>query len=239
MSVEPSTITLDSNQHHATVKVTSLSADPYFSSDQQFTLTHTTSSCDLEMHRLALKLNCYQLSQISKELIGAGCDDHFQMANPATFEKFITTKYNRDWARAPHPFSDFLPSAKPLEIGDPKEPINFLMVSAGRHHSACLCIDGSVYTWGVGIAGQLGLSKQEIVNYDFKCTKQVHPLQDQVQYSDKLNFTCLIDEEAAIDVRDPEVWVPCVARPVMVKMTAKVKYLECGAYHTMAITVEN
>jgi hypothetical protein len=77
LSVEPSTITLDANQHHATVKVTSLSADSYFSNDQQFSLTHTTSSCDLEMHRLALKLNCYQLSQISKELIGAGCDDHF------------------------------------------------------------------------------------------------------------------------------------------------------------------
>ena len=93
--------------------------------------------------------------------MGAGCDDQMQLGNPVTFDKFIAVKYNRDWRRAPHPFNELQASAKPLEIDS-----DLLMMATGRHHSACLRTDGSLFTWGVGLCGQLGLSRAQILDYD-------------------------------------------------------------------------
>lgn len=47
------------------------------------------------------------------------------------------------------------------------------------------------------------------------------------------------DEDMPLDVRNPELWVPALAKPVLLELPFCVKFVECGAYHTMAITQEN
>lgn len=42
-----------------------------------------------------------------------------------------------------------------------------------------------------------------------------------------------------MDIRNPELWVPLVGRPMAVECPMRIKFIECGAYHTMAISVDN
>lgn len=40
-------------------------------------------------------------------------------------------------------------------------------------------------------------------------------------------------------MRNPEIWVPFVAKPTLVQLPQRVKFVECGGHHTMVITLEN
>lgn len=134
--------------------------EDYFSADAQFKITHTTISSEFELHKLALKFNCYQLSQSFKEVLSCGRDDQFQLGHQPTFEKFINAKYSHDWSRMPHPFSVASSQAKAVELTQSKDETEILQICAGRQHAACLRKDGSLFTWGVGLSGQLGHTKE-------------------------------------------------------------------------------
>ena len=47
------------------------------------------------------------------------------------------------------------------------------------------------------------------------------------------------EEPNVLDLKNPEVWIPFISRPSKINFSLKVKYLECGGYHTMLITDDN
>jgi len=47
------------------------------------------------------------------------------------------------------------------------------------------------------------------------------------------------NDNIPLDIRNPELWVPAYIRPVLLELPFRVKFIECGAYHTMAISSEN
>ena len=46
-----------------------------------------------------------------------------------------------------------------------------IQVAAGQQHSMLLCKNGSVYSWGMGLSGQLGLTFDEIAETDLILAK--------------------------------------------------------------------
>lgn len=116
---------------------------------------------------------------------------------------------------------------------------DLLQVAVGRHHAVCLKRDGSMYTWGLGLSGQLGINKQEIVNVDNQSNRMVHPLQDHVVYYKQVGYQTSPDKYMEVELRDPETWIPLTGKPLSVMFGHKVKQISCGAYHTMLITDEN
>jgi hypothetical protein len=70
---------LDLFSPQANIKVSSISLDENFNEDATIQIKHTTTSCEIDLHKLVLKLNCYQLNQGFKEALSAGRDDQFQL----------------------------------------------------------------------------------------------------------------------------------------------------------------
>ncbi len=61
-------------------------------------------------------------------------------------------------------------------------------MAIGRMHSVLLGRDGSIYSWGLGLSGQLGHSYEAIYDVDVKQIRKVHPMRASVEYVSKSEF---------------------------------------------------
>ena len=123
-----------------------------------------------------------------KEMLAAGKDDQHQLGIGTRAEEFSERKYLQDKDNsvltrqrnakppsaiqfAPETFSQIVPGEVHLNFGKNKNEKRNLVhemvqISAGQQHSMILEKDGSVYSWGLGMSGQLGLTYDQIQEND-------------------------------------------------------------------------
>jgi alpha-tubulin suppressor-like RCC1 family protein len=64
----------------------------------------------------------------------------------------------------------------------------WVQVALGHQHTVALQEDGGLYSWGLGICGQLGHSQDKIREADSKAAKLLHPVSEGTKYTSEWTY---------------------------------------------------
>lgn len=125
-------------------------------------------------------------------------------------------------------------------------------MSSGLTHSAAVKQNGKLYTWGVGLCGQLGHGfgflnscRQNFLHLDKDEDNQMSVLRrnddpgaqnmnkvapDSLEYTDQTQITPAM-------VKEKKLWIPCVPLPSSIDTKVCFKHVSCGSHHTMAVSM--
>tara|TARA_B110000285_G_scaffold214060_1_gene259018 strand:+ start:363 stop:848 length:486 start_codon:yes stop_codon:yes gene_type:complete len=124
-------------------------------------------------------------------------------------------------------------------------------VSTGLTHSVAVKQNGKLFSWGVGLCGQLGFAIEDINKFRNRYISAITTKdadegpaalrreEKVVQQTGPSQYD--FDEQAQIHhdlIVDKNVWLPCVALPYMLPISAKVQFKQvaCGSHHTIAVS---
>ena len=126
--------------------------------------------------------------------------------------------------------------------------------------------DGELFSWGLGLCGQLGFSYEDIHQNDLRVAQLNHPMTKKIDYKSRVQFgapsfsqnimkTPGSKSKANADIQhdlqtiqsvdpdgiylyDQHTWIPFVPSPIKINIPHSVKHIACGAFHSMILTDE-
>ena len=107
-------------------------------------------------------------------------------------------------------------------------------ISGGVTHTVAVKTDGSLYSWGSGLQGQLGatieeingLKKQYLDMWESAPPKK-QPGKEQEPAMALKPTSYEYDENAIVNskmIQDRNIWLPCVPMPYLLKVSEKIKF---------------
>jgi alpha-tubulin suppressor-like RCC1 family protein len=121
--------------------------------EEDFVISHKTTSSEFEFHNLMLKLKCYKLGQTFKEILTSG--QGFGTNESAT--NFAKAKYLQQQVPAA------TSAASVVHFGSENE---WISVGTGERHSCAVNMKGELFSWGLGQQGQLGLTHKQTLEQE-------------------------------------------------------------------------
>ena len=95
---------------------------------------------------------------------------------------------------------------------------------------------GEMYTWGVGLQGELGLPDYQIAKHQSTILEKETPEhQLREAYFDYQKFRTP-PTPPKLNILTPKEFMPYVITPLKLSLPAPVTKLACGDYHTMFVT---
>ena len=145
--------------------------------------------------------------------------------------------------------------------------IDMAGIASGQQHTMIQSKDGSLYSWGLGLSGQLGFTYEEIHKNDVRIAQINHPLVNKIDYRQRVQFGLptfkpaqspmprspagkfnqdIPQEQLQLEKNEPDgiylydqhYWIPFLPSPAKINLPFVVKNVACGAFHSMILTQE-
>ena len=155
-----------------------------------------------------MSIQCYSLSMQFKEVLAAGKDDQYQLGTGGRADAYVQRKYAQgsesnflqksakppSAMQGPETHNSYTPSEVSMTFGMNKTErknaiFEMVQISSGQQHSMALTKDGSVFSWGLGLSGQLGLTYDQIAENDTIIARVANAHQrEDISYQRRIDF---------------------------------------------------
>ena len=197
----------------------------------KFTITHRTYSKDYYLHALRFDIEWFVLQTEGNIVYGVGDDDTLALGLESSKYRFYISKYMSS-VEITQNMEINSSKPTPLLFSDYMEPNkNIKMIDQGKNFSVVLNSSGEVFSWGLGVWGELGIFDQKIKEHHaFVQERRKDAKSKSIMKKMFFDYSKWSSESEA-----PSVYlhwfVPWVSVPHPLDLSFKVIQLSCGSHH--------